>query len=495
MQNHQRESILQLRNVSKVFSGVKALDDVSLDIKQGEVRALVGENGAGKSTLIKIITGAHNPTSGELWFNGEKMEQHTPLIAKKKGIGVIYQELNLMPQLTVVENLYFGHEIKKHHILDKKKMLENCRKLLTDFGVSINPQARIRDLTIAQQQIVEIVKAVSQDIKFLIMDEPTAPLTTNEIERIFEIVDNLKKRGIAVLYISHRLEEVFRISDTVTVLRDGQLVQTMDTKDTNRSMLIKLMVGREISNDYPPRVTPVGSVKMEVKNIVNRRVRDCSFVLHKGEILGFAGLVGSGRTELARAIYGADPASGEIWIDGSKKQIRSTKDSIRTGIGLITEDRKTQGLLLNKGLDFNITYASLKNVCRSGVIQKRKEKAIADKYIQAMKIKCRSSSQFARMLSGGNQQKVVLGKWLATDSDILIFDEPTRGIDVGAKREIYHLIRDLSEQGKSIIMISSEMAEIIGMCDRALIMKGGRIVGELDREELTQEAIMEMAAN
>ena len=496
MQSNGENSILELRHITKKFSGVTALDDVSIAIRRGEVRALVGENGAGKSTLIKVITGAHEPTQGELWFGGQKVEDNSPLMAKKRGVGVIYQELNLMPQLTVVENLFFGHELKRHGVLHKKKMVEECARLIAELGVSIDPLAKIRDLTIAQQQIVEIVKAVSQDIKFLIMDEPTAPLTTNEIEKIFEIVAKLKEKGISVLYISHRLEEIFRISDTVTVLRDGKHVRTMDTRDTDRAMLIKLMVGREISNDFPRRKAAVGETLLEARHMTNRRIKDCSFALRQGEILGFAGLVGAGRTELARAIYGADPISaGELWIRGKKQAIRRVRDGINAGIGLITEDRKAQGLLLNKGIDFNITYASLKEVCRAGVINKEKENRVTDRYVQAMNIKCHSKGQLARTLSGGNQQKVVLGKWLATNSDVLIFDEPTRGIDVGAKREIYQLIRDLSEQGKTIIMISSEMAEVIGMCDRVLVMRNGRIMGELSGGEVTQERIMEMAAN
>ena len=345
------ENILELRHITKRFAGVVALKDVSLNIRRGEVRALVGENGAGKSTLIKVITGAHEPTEGELWFDGRKIEHNNPSLAKQMGVGVIYQELNLMPHLTVVENLFFGRELKKGPVLDKKRMLDECTSRIAELGVEINPNAKVRELTIAQQQIVEIVKAVSQDIRFLIMDEPTAPLTTNEIEKMFEIVDHLKSKGISILYISHRLEEIFRLSDTVTILRDGQLVQTLPTAQTDRAMLIRLMVGREITNDYPPRQTPVGEVLMEVKGLTNRRISDCSFSLRRGEILGFAGLVGAGRTELARAIYGADrTTSGTVSIRGEKKDIRSTRQGIEAGIGLITEDRKAQGLLLKRAL-------------------------------------------------------------------------------------------------------------------------------------------------
>lgn len=489
-------NVLELRHITKRFAGVTALDDVSIAIKEGEVRALVGENGAGKSTLIKVITGAHEPDAGEIWYKNRWILRNTPSLSKQLGIGVIYQELNLIPQLTVVENLYFGRELKKKFLLDRRKMLEEARGKIAEMGVDIDPMAKVRDLTIAQQQIVEIIKAVSEDIHLLIMDEPTAPLTTNEIKKIFDVILKLKGKGISILYISHRLEEIFSISDTVTVLRDGKTIQTMNTVDTDRGMLIKLMVGREISNDYPERRREIGEVVFEAKHITGKKTHDCSFRLHKGEILGLAGLVGAGRTELVRTLYGADRIlDGEVIINGVQKQIKQTKDGIDAGIGLITEDRKAQGLLLNKDIVFNITYASLPQICKMGVINRRKESELAGDYVQRLNIKCHSCHQVSKTLSGGNQQKVVLAKWLSTNSDILIFDEPTRGIDVGAKREIYQIIRDLSEQGKAIIMISSEMVELIGMCDRVIVMRKGHIVGELSGGEITQEGIMKMAAN
>lgn len=490
------QTILELKNIVKRFSGVTALDDVSLTIKRGEVRALVGENGAGKSTLIKVISGAHMPNSGEYWFDGEKVENCTPTKAKNLGIGVIYQELNLMPQLTVAENIFYGREIKKGGLLDKKAMNKKCAQMISELGIEIDPRRKVRELTIAEQQIVEIVKAVSSDIKFLIMDEPTAPLTNNEIEKMFEIIRRLRKKQISILYISHRLEEIFEVSDTVTVLRDGKHIVTMNTADTNRSMLIKHMVGRELGQNFPKRETQTGEEIFEVKNLKTAHIHDCSFKLKKGEILGISGLVGAGRTELARAVFGADKLEGgSIVYKGETICNSSPKKAIRNGIGLITEDRKNQGLLLNKGISFNTTYASLDKISRLGVIKKRNGDRITDQYINAMNIKVHSRDQLARTLSGGNQQKVVLGKWLATDSEILIFDEPTRGIDIGAKQEIYKLIRNLSDnEGKTIIMISSEMIELIGMCDRVLVMRNRTIVGELTGDDITQENILELAA-
>ncbi|MEG1012531.1 MAG: sugar ABC transporter ATP-binding protein [Ruthenibacterium sp.] len=489
------QTILALKNITKRFAGVVALDDVSLEMKVGEVRALVGENGAGKSTLIKIIAGAHLPSSGDFYFCGEKITNMTPAKSRDLGIGVIYQEHNLMPQLTVAENIFYGRELQKGWALDKKRMLAQCRQMIGELGIDIDPSKKVRELSIAEQQIIEIVKAVSRDIKFLIMDEPTAPLTNNEIEKMFAIIDKLKEKKISILYISHRLEEIFHVSDTVTVLRDGKHITTMPTEQTNRTMLIKYMVGRDVGQNFPQRSTPVGDTLLRVDSLTNKHVHNCSFSLRQGEILGFSGLVGAGRTELMRAIFGADKTlSGKVTFQGKVLHIQNPKQAISHGIGLITEDRKSQGLLLNKGIDYNITYASLASVSKCGVIRNRCENAVTSNYMDAMNIKAHSKTQLVRTLSGGNQQKVVLGKWLATDSDVLIFDEPTRGIDVGAKHEIYLLMRQLSENGKTIIMISSEMVEVIGMCDRVLVMRSGTIVGELTGKDVTQENILEMAA-
>lgn len=488
------ETVLELKHVTKKFPGVVALDDVSLEIRKGEIHTLMGENGAGKSTLIKIITGAHQPTSGEFWFEGKKVENHSPFQARQMGIGVIYQELNLIPQLTVAENIFYGKELKKGLFLDKKEMNRRCREIIADLGVKIDPQTKVKNLSIAEQQVVEIVKAVSEEIKFLIMDEPSAPLTNTEIEKMFAIVKRLQEKGVAILYISHRLEEVFEIGDRTTVLRDGKYIITTPVNQIDKQGLIRYMVGRELGQDYPQATTGIGQVVLKVENLTNNRVKNCSFQLHQGEILGIAGLVGAGRTELARAIFGADPVkSGTVYKNGKVLHIKTPRDGINSGIGLITEDRKNQGLLLNKPIDYNTTYASMDKVSRGGVINFKQEKEMAEKYMTAMNIKAYDKSQKTGTLSGGNQQKVVLAKWLATDSDILIFDEPTRGIDVGAKAEIYLLMRKLVEQGKSIIMISSEMPELIGMSDRIIVIHDGCIKGTLAREEATQERIMYLA--
>lgn len=488
------EKLLELKHISKRFSGVSALEDVSIDIYEGEVLTLVGENGAGKSTLIKMITGAYEPTSGEIWFEGKKIENNSPAKSKALGIGVIYQELNMMPSLTVAENIFFGKELKKGIVLKTREMVEKSREIIRELGADIDPAKKVSQLSIAEQQIIEIVKAVSEDIKLLIMDEPSAPLTDSEVEKMFDIVERLRKRNVAILYISHKLEEVFRISERTVILRDGKHVITVPTSEIDRSALIKYMVGRELGQEYPARTTPIGETILAASHFTNARIKDCSLELRKGEILGLAGLVGAGRTELARAIFGADPLqSGELTLHGRPVHIKSPQDAIAHGIALITEDRKNQGLLLNQGIDYNITYADLKHMGRFGVPDRKKERQVTTKYIDAMNIKVHSPSQMVKTLSGGNQQKVVLGKWLATNSEILIFDEPTRGIDVGAKSEIYQLMRRLIEEGKSIIMISSEMPELIGMSDRILVMHDGRITGELGNAEVTQEKIMEFA--
>jgi ribose transport system ATP-binding protein len=374
-------------------------------------------------------------------------------------------------------------------------MNAQCAELIDMFGVSLSPSAKVRDLSIAGQQLVEIIKAVRQDSKLLVMDEPSAPLTGRETEKMFEIIAMLRKKGVSILYISHRLEEIFRIADRATVLRDGQKIATLGIKDASISELVRYMVGREIGQEYPRRKTPAGDVVLDVRNYKNKKVNGCSFKLRKGEIIGLSGLVGAGRTELARAVFGADPVSeGELFIGGRRVVIKNPRQAIASGIGFITEDRKNQGLLLNKAINFNIVYACVKRISSWGIVARRKEESISAEYAGSMGVKAYSLSQVAKTLSGGNQQKVVLAKWLATLSDILILDEPTRGIDVGAKSEIYNLIRVLAENGKSIIMISSEMPELIGMCDRILVMKGGRITGELSRSEFSQERILELAA-
>lgn len=487
--------ILELKHITKRFAGVVALHDVSIQVQRGKLLALVGENGAGKSTLIKIITGAHAPTEGEVWLDGEQLKQFSPSISAAKGVGVIYQEHNLMNHLTVAENVFYGKELKIGPILNKREMNKRCAELISEFGVDLAPDAKVGDLSIAGQQLVEIIKAVSSEASLLIMDEPTAPLTSREIDKLFRIIDTLKNKGVTILYISHRMEEIFRIADSITVLRDGETVTSMDIEEADIPTLIRHMVGREVGQEYPVRKSEIGEVVLEVRQLMNKSLHGCSLKLHKGEILGLGGLVGAGRTELVRAIFGADPlSSGELLLYGKPMKIKNPRDAIQNGIGLITEDRKGQGLMLGKSIDFNIVYPNMKRISKAGVINRSQERRIGHEYADSMNVKASSLSQLTGTLSGGNQQKVVLAKWLATRSDILILDEPTRGIDVGAKSEIYQLMRSLAEQGKSIIMISSEMPELIGMCDRIVVMKEGNITGELDRSEFSQERILGLAA-
>ncbi|MGI6777818.1 MAG: sugar ABC transporter ATP-binding protein [Acetivibrionales bacterium] len=490
------KKILELKGITKEYPGVLALDNVSMDFNKGEVHALLGENGAGKSTLIKVLSGAIIPNRGEIVFEGDTYGYMTPALAQKLGIGVIYQEFNLVPSLSVADNIFLGDEIRKGIIRDRKQMMKKSEELLSSLKINISPAALISDLSVAYRQIVEIVKAVSKNVKVLIMDEPSAPLTNNEVEAMFELIKRLKSQGVTIIYISHRIEELFRISDRVTVLRDGQYICTKNTSDTNRTELISLMVGRPLTEQYPERNSDIGDIMLEVKGLnAGGLLKDINFQVKKGEILGISGLVGAGRTELARAIFGADEIeSGEIYIEGQKINIKSPKEAIKHGIALIPEDRKQQGLLLEMSVAHNITFANIKEMCKNTIISIKKEKELVDDSILKLRIKTPSAAQRVKNLSGGNQQKVVLAKWLAAYSRIMIFDEPTRGIDVGSKHEIYMLMNQLANEGKAIIMISSELPELLGMADRILVMHEGEITGELSKEEATQDSIMNLAS-
>ena len=489
------KEILRLNDITKKYPGVVALQNVSLGFEEGEVHAIAGENGAGKSTFIKIITGAIQATSGTIQFEGQEIKNNTPDKALALGIAAIYQEFNLFPALSVAENIFHGRYPRKHGMIDMKKMYQDADKILESLGLDIKSNVLVKNLSVGYQQLVEIAKAVSRDTKVLIMDEPSAPLTENEVDHLFKIVDKLKKRKVTILYISHRMEEIFTICDRVSVFRDGQYIQTMNVRDTNVDELIRIMVNRELGEQYPCKNYKKGKKVLEIKNFNTSILKNVSLEAYEGEILGLAGLVGAGRTETARALFGADKLiSGEIYLRGKKIKISSPRDAIKNGIGLIPEDRKKQGVLLGLSIRHNISFANLSKIKKNNIISMSEDIKASKKYIEALEIKTPSEEQLAGLLSGGNQQKVVLAKWLFRNSDILIFDEPTRGIDVGAKQEIYKLMVDLVEQGKVIIMISSDMPELIGMSDRIVVMHKGEIKGSLTKEEFSQETILSLAS-
>ncbi len=489
------DTILQLKNIGKRFPGVIALSDVSIEFKKGEVHALLGENGAGKSTLIKLLTGAYTASEGSIVYLGNEYEKFGPKEAKKLGISAIYQEFNLVPYISIAQNVFFGNEIKKGLFLDMPEMEKRTKELAKEMGLDINPKTKVKDIGVAYMQIVEIIKALSEETKVLIMDEPSAPLTNREIEAMFKIIEKLKAKGITIIYISHRLEELFEICDRVSILRDGKYICTKNIADISRQELIADMVGRELNELFVGGAGPTNEVVLEAQNLNTEKIHNISFKLHKGEILGFGGLVGAGRTETARVIFGADKLeSGIIKRNGKEVIISSPTIAIKEGIGLLTEDRKQQGLVLGMNVKDNIVYPILKKETKGLFLNNIKIKADCERYREELRIKTPSIYQLSKFLSGGNQQKIVLAKWLATDCDVLIFDEPTRGIDVGAKQEIYNLMHDLTKQGKSIIMISSEMPELFGMSDRVIVMHEGNICGELSREEFDQERMLTIAS-
>lgn len=485
--------ILSLKHITKKYPGVTALNDVSLDFRRGEVHALLGENGAGKSTLIKVIAGAVTPEDGEVIIDGHSFTKLDPLTAKRSGVEVIYQEFNLMDSLSVAENIGLGNQTG--FLVDQQQMKKEAEALFQRMGVHVPVDATVASLPTSQQQLVEIAKAVSSEAKILIMDEPSAPLSVSEVEKMFAIVRELKKNGVTIIYISHRMEELFEISDRVTVMRDGKYIATLDMKATSRHELISLMVGRELSETYPTKNAAIGECLLSVRNLCGNGDEDISFDLHAGEILGLAGLVGAGRTELARLIVGVDPIeSGEILVKGKKADIRIPTDAISYGIGLIPEDRKQQGVFLEQTINWNISISNLKDLMKGIVVDTKREREKTLSYIDALNIKTPSIEQMTKNLSGGNQQKVALAKTLAPQSDILIFDEPTRGIDVGAKQEIYQLMCQLAEEGKAILMITSDMPELLGMSDRILVLSGGKVAGHLSKEEFNQVRVLELAS-
>lgn len=489
--------ILELKNITKEYPGVTALDNVSLGFQKGEVHAIVGENGAGKSTFIKIITGAISPTKGDICFEGQKVCYRSPQDALQMGITAIYQELNLIPYLSVAENIYYNRYPLKHGFIDYDAMEREAKAVLDRLGVAISPKTLVKDLSVGYQQLVEIAKSISQKAKVIIMDEPSAPLTNNELKYLFDIVRTLQKEGISIIYISHRLEEIFELCNRVSVFRDGHYICTKDIKDVSKDELIRLMVDRELSDTYPRIKLEKKEKVLEVKNLTTDLLQNVSFSAYKGERLGFAGLVGAGRTEIMRAIYGADKRkSGDIYLNGEKLQIRSPEDAIKAGLVLIPEDRKRQGVFLHMSIMDNIMFSYAKKIANPlGIIPLQQAKKACDEQIEKLMIKTPSRDQLVGNLSGGNQQKVILAKWLLMDFEVIILDEPTRGIDIGAKQEIYGLINDLALMGKTVIIISSEMPELIGMSDRILVMSEGRLTGEISAGEASQEKILKMASD
>ncbi len=488
-------TILRVKDIVKTYPGVVAIDHLSFDVREGEVHALIGENGAGKSTLIKTLSGAIVPDSGTIVINGKDFSSMNPKLSKEQGIEVIYQEFTLVPGISAAENVFLGEKTSKGAFVNMKERERRAKDIFAQMNVDIDVSAPVRNLSPACQQIVEIAKAVSREVKILIMDEPTAPLTVSEVDILFGIVKDLKKKGVTVIYISHRLEELFEIADRVTVMRDGCYVGTENIEDIDRKKLIGMMAGRELKESYPLRKTQVGEEVLRVEHLYGNGNEDISFSLRKGEILGFAGLVGAGRTELMRVIYGANPVeSGKIFLDGKEVHIKSCKDAIELGIGYIPEDRKAQGIFLRMSIRWNTVINNLKSFSNGFFVNKVKEQAVAQEYREKFDIKTPSLEQKVMNLSGGNQQKVVIAKTLATNCRIIIFDEPTRGIDVGAKQEIYKLMNELAEKGNSIIMVSSDMPELLGMSDRIAVIYEGRKTGEVKKEEFEQNYILDLAS-
>ncbi len=491
------EVILEMKKIDKTFPGVHALDHVDFEVRRGEVHALMGENGAGKSTLMKVLTGIYTKDSGTIIYEGKEVEFHNTREAQAAGIVIVHQELNMLGHLTVAQNIFIGREFKKGIRIDDKKMNEEAKKLFDRLNIDIDPTATMSDLTVGKQQMCEIAKAISHDAKVIVFDEPSAALTESEIEDLFKIIRDLRQQQLGIIYISHRMDEIKVITDRVSVMRDGCYVGTLITEDCTKDDIVNMMVGRVIYEEPKTKsqVPDDAPVVLKVEHLnAGKMVQDVSFELHKGEILGFSGLMGAGRTETARAIFGADPKeSGDIYVKGEKVVINSPEDAVKAGIGYLSEDRKRFGIVVQKTIAENTTMADLPNYMNGLFIDKKKEKQAAQKYVDSLATKTPSVEQLVVDLSGGNQQKVVIAKWLCKNCDILIFDEPTRGIDVGAKNEIYKLMNKLAGEGKSIIMISSEMQEILRMSDRIVVMCEGKKTGELKIEETTQEKIMNLA--
>jgi ribose transport system ATP-binding protein len=490
------ENSLEMKCISKSFAGVKALKKVNFDARKGEIHALLGENGAGKSTLIKVLAGALLRDEGGIFINGEERQIHNPLDAIRLGVSVIYQEFMLAPHLTVAENIFIDNISGKSAVINWKKLKEKAREQLVKLGFTdIDPGAKVASLSVAHQQVVEICKCLTRHTDILVLDEPTAVLTFSEIEKLFEILRRLKNEGVTIIYISHRLDEVFQIADRVTVLKDGCNVKTLPITDIDKHQLVTMMVGRELTQMFVERHAKTGDVVLTVNHLrAGKTVKDVSFYVRAGEIVGFSGLVGAGRTETMRAIFGIDPTDdGEIIYFGEKYQFKNPRDAIGRGFGMVSEDRKKEGLLLFQSIRINSTLTAIKKVSRAGILQHNREKDHVKELLASLQARYGSTEDDARSLSGGNQQKVALAKWIFADCRCIVFDEPTRGVDVGAKIEIYKIMNQLAEKGVAVIMVSSEMPEIIGMCDRVYVMRQGMIAGELAKEELNENALIKLA--
>ena len=491
-----QETVLEVKNINKSFPGVRALADICLSVKKGSVHVLCGENGAGKSTLMKIINGIYPPDSGEIFINGRKVDIQTPIQARNLGISMIFQELNYIPEMTVEESLFLGGlPMKRFGRVDWKEIRRRTLKQLAQENLPYNPQTKLKDLSVSDLQMLEILKAISSDAEVLIMDEPTSSIAQKEVELLFERIAALRARGKGIVYISHKMDEIFRIADEISVLRDGRLITTKPKDQLDVEAVISLMVGRKLGGDYPKQAIPPGDIVLEVEGLSSGgRFRDVSFNLREGEIVGFAGLVGAGRTELVRSLFGLDPYnSGTVKLHGKPIACKSVRQSIKNGIVMLSEDRRRYGLVLIRNVKENVTLATLSRFFKGGRLHARLERREVNRVCRRIHVKAPSIDTQVSTLSGGNQQKIVLSKWMLSNPDILILDEPTRGIDVGAKFEIYKLMSEIASEKKSILMVSSELPELIGMCDRIYVMAGGKITGELMRNDFSQETIMKYA--
>lgn len=487
------ESILEMKHICKNYNGIPVLKDVSLTLQKGEVLCLCGENGAGKSTLMKILAGVETCTSGEIVIKGERARITRPVDAYNLGISMVHQELVQIEQMTVAENIFVGRYQSKLGLVDKKGLLRKMQELMDQLGISFPPDSLVRQYSVAHRQLIEIAKALSYHASIIVFDEPTAALTTTETETLYQIIRHLKTEGIAVILISHRMEDIFAVGDRIEVLRDGEQSGCAPVKNITVDDIVKMMIGRQITQQFPNKTNKIGGKILEVKHLTNRYLTDISFTLRKGEVLGVAGLVGAGRTELLRAIFGVDPSEGELLLDGISIKNRTPSEGLSRGFALVPEDRKDQGLILEQSILQNLILSILKKVSAFGIMNQKKIRNVCSEYIQKLNIRSSGGTMIVRMLSGGNQQKVVLGKCLASAPRILLLDEPTRGVDVGAKAEIYKIINGLASEGMSILVVSSEMTELLGMSDRILVMHEGNLSGQLEGQEASEEAIMKLA--